>query len=81
MTFLLTIAEPAADAPSAPTVTPYGNSQRIDLTWTDNSNNETGFVILRSENGSSFAEIATVAGVRTFYDNTASTVYRFAEIV
>ncbi|MBC7782471.1 MAG: fibronectin type III domain-containing protein [Burkholderiales bacterium] len=67
---------PAAGEPDAPTAlaaAAYLNTQRIDLTWTDNSNNETGFVVLRGENGSSFAEIATVAaGVTTFYDNTAA---------
>jgi hypothetical protein len=32
----------------------------IVLTWTDNANNETGFVIQRAANGGAFAQIATV---------------------
>jgi hypothetical protein len=39
----------------------------LTLNWTDNANNETGFVIERSVNGGGFAQIAQVgANVRTF---------------
>ncbi|MCX6743193.1 MAG: fibronectin type III domain-containing protein, partial [Candidatus Parcubacteria bacterium] len=43
---------------------------RIDLTWTDNSNNETGFKIERKEGaGGTYTEIATAsAGVITYQD-------------
>lgn len=44
-------------------------SRRIDLSWADNSGNESGFKIERSNNGSSFSQIATVgANVTTFSD-------------
>ncbi|MBK9317106.1 MAG: PQQ-dependent sugar dehydrogenase [Acidobacteria bacterium] len=43
---------------------------RVELSWNDNSTNETGFKIERSTNGVSFSQIATVgANVRT-YANT-----------
>lgn len=58
-----------ADTPAAPTnltATAVSSSQ-INLIWTDNSSNETGFKIERSTNGSSFTQIATVnAGVTNF---------------
>jgi hypothetical protein len=43
---------------------------RIDLTWSDNSSNETGFKIERSTNGTSFSQIATVGAGVTSYANT-----------
>jgi hypothetical protein len=43
---------------------------RIDLSWTDNSNNEAGFKIERSANGTSFSQIATVGANVTTYNNT-----------
>ena len=42
----------------------------IKLTWGDNSNNETGFKIERSTNGSTFTQIATVGANATTYTNT-----------
>ncbi len=56
-------------APSALTATAVSSS-RIDLTWADNSSNETGFKIERSTDGVSFAEIATVGANVTSYSNT-----------
>lgn len=50
-------------------VTAVSTSQ-INLSWQDNSNNETGFKIERSSNGSSFSEIATVGANITSYSNT-----------
>jgi hypothetical protein len=45
---------------------------RIDLSWTDNSSDETGFKILRSTaSGSGFAEIATAAANATGYSDTS----------
>lgn len=55
---------PAALAPpAAPTgLTARAVSRlRIDLAWTDNSGNESGFTIERSTDGVTFTEIATVA--------------------
>lgn len=66
-------------APSSLSATAVSSSQ-INLSWTDNSNNETGFEIFRSTDGLTFASIATVgAGVTTF-NNTglaASTQYYY----
>jgi len=46
------------------------NGDAIDLTWADNSDNETGFYIERSENGGEFALIdSTFAGVNMYSDN------------
>ena len=68
--------------PAAPTnllATAFSSSQ-IALSWTDKSNNETGFQIQRSNNGVSFALIATVgANVSTYTNNglTAATTYYY----
>jgi acid phosphatase type 7 len=43
---------------------------RINLAWTDNSTNETGFKIERSTNGTSFTQIATVAANVQSYAST-----------
>jgi subtilase family serine protease len=50
-----------------------GSHQKVNLSWTDNSNNETGFVIQRSTNGSSWTTLAQVGpGVTTYTDTTVS---------
>ena len=54
------------------------SATEIALAWSDNSNDETGFKIERSADGSSFTQIATVAADTTTYTNTgltASTTY------
>ena len=49
------------------------SSSQIDLAWTDNSGNETGFKVEQSTNGTSFAQI-TVAGPNvTRYSDTGLT--------
>ncbi len=55
-----TVATPAAVAPAnlAGTVV---SSSRIDLSWGDYSNNETGFKVERSTDGVNFTEIGTAA--------------------
>jgi fibronectin type 3 domain-containing protein len=68
-------------APSALSGAPV-NATRIDLAWTDNSNNETGFRIERCPGDacSNFAEIATVAANATTYQDLAvafNTGYRY----
>ena len=58
--------------PAAPTrliATAVSDSQ-IDLAWTDNSSNETGFKIERSPDGSTWAEIATVGTDVVTYSDT-----------
>ena len=65
-------------APSALAATPVNNNQ-INLLWTDNSGNETGFKIKRaSVTGGPYTEIATVgAGVTSFFNTglAANTQY------
>jgi len=70
-------------APSAPTslsATTVSNSQ-INLSWTDNANNETGFKIERKTgSGGTYAQIATVGANVTTYNNTgltSSTTYYY----
>lgn len=71
---------PAVTVPSAPsnlTANAVSTSQ-INLAWTDSANNETGFRIERSLNGSSFTEITTVGANVSSFNNTglaASTNY------
>ena len=60
----------APDAPSELAATAISGAQ-IDLSWTDNADNETGFEIQRSPNGSTGWELrGTVgAGVTSFSDS------------
>jgi hypothetical protein len=46
------------------------STSSIKLTWGDNSNNETGFKIERSTNGTKFSQIAMVGANATTYTNT-----------
>jgi hypothetical protein len=56
-------------APSNLVGTPVG-LKRIDLSWTDNSTNESGFKIERSNNGTKFSQIATLQAGTTTFANT-----------
>jgi len=73
----------AATAPSAPTNlnATAASSTQVNLSWTDNANNETGFRIERAPGGTtSFVEIGTVGANVTSYQNTgltASTNYGY----
>ena len=59
-------------APSGLTATPVGN--QINLSWTDNSSNETGFEIQRKiTSGGTFSTLTTVAQNVTTYNNTSLT--------
>jgi hypothetical protein len=61
---------PAVAAPSDLSATAVATNQ-IDLSWTDNSDNETGFVIERSESsGSGFSTLATLPADSTSYSDT-----------
>jgi hypothetical protein len=58
------------------------SSSQINLTWVDNDNNETGFVIQRCTGSkcTNFAQIATVGANVTSYSDTglaARTTYRY----
>ena len=68
-TLQITVVAPQLAAPSSLVGTANG-IKRIDLTWSDNSTNETGFRIERSTNGSKFSRIATVGANVTSYVNT-----------
>jgi fibronectin type 3 domain-containing protein len=68
--------------PAAPTnlLAAAISSSQIALSWTDNSTNETGFQIQRSNDGMDFALVATVnANVTTYTDGalTAGTTYYY----
>jgi regulation of enolase protein 1 (concanavalin A-like superfamily) len=73
---------PASNLPSAAPggiiATPI-SANRIDLAWTDESNNETGFKIERSINSAGFVEIAqTGAGTTAFSDSGLSPGAQYA---
>lgn len=73
--FLRTDLDPNDTPPTPPSdlVASPVSSTEVQLTWRDNSLNERGFRILRSTNGTSFAEVGTAAVDATeFTDNTAS---------
>jgi fibronectin type 3 domain-containing protein len=67
-------------APSGLTATAVSATQ-VNLAWTDNSNNETGFKVLRSSNGgSSYTLLATTAVNAVSYPDTtaaAGTTYSY----
>jgi chitinase len=68
----VTVVAPPPAVPAAPsglTATAASRS-RINLAWSDNSANETGFLIERSTNGTSFTQIATVGANVTTYAST-----------
>jgi len=63
---------PGPIAPSAPScLTATGiSSGRIDLQWTDNSENESGFEIERKPQGGAFSQIGSVAANTTSYSDS-----------
>lgn len=71
---------PVVTVPAAPsnlTANAVSTSQ-INLAWTDNANNETGFRVERSTDGANFTEIITVGANTTSFNNSglaASTAY------
>jgi hypothetical protein len=75
----------AADAqsiPSAPTnlVATAVSAYQIDLSWSDTSTNEDGFMVERSLDGTNFTQIAQLlANVTNYYDNGwfPNTIYYF----
>ncbi len=73
-------AQTGPTAPSSLTATKASSSQ-INLSWTDNSNNETGFKIERKTGaGGTYSQIATVGASVTSYSNTGlsnGTVYYY----
>lgn len=67
----LTILKDFPAAPTGLTVTPYLFT-RLDLSWKDNSSNETGFTIERKTAGGIYAKIATVGANTTKYSDTSA---------
>ena len=66
-------------APSSLSATTVSSSQ-INLSWTDNSNNENGFKVEQSTDGTTFVQIATLANNATSHGVTGlspSTTYFF----
>ncbi len=62
---------PAIAAPSNLSGSISG-SNKINLTWKDNSNNETGFLIQRKDSTNIFAAAGTVPANQTYYNDTVS---------
>jgi hypothetical protein len=64
------------DPPAAPSdlVATASSQTGLVLSWTDNSNNETGFKIERSTDGLNFVQIATVAADTESYADTALSI-------
>ncbi len=76
-----TVAAPTAPvAPSNLVASPISTSQ-INLTWADNATNETGFIVERSTDNVTFAQIATPAANATSYSDatglSAGTMYYY----
>jgi subtilisin family serine protease len=65
-----TLAQPTIPAAPSGLAATAKSRTRIDLAWTDNSGNETGFRIYRSRNQTSWTQIATVGANVTTYSNT-----------
>jgi len=66
-------------APSNLTATTFSSSQ-INLSWTDNANNENGFKVEQSTDGIAFTQIAMLASNTVSYSVTglsASTTYQY----
>jgi len=75
--YFKTAVGPPPNAPSYLIATPISSSQ-INLTWQDNSSDETGFKIERKTGSGSYSQIATVSANVTSYSNTllsANTTY------
>jgi hypothetical protein len=62
----------APEAPTGLTATVFSTS-RIDLTWTDNATDETGYKVYRSTDNVSFSVIDTIAADSEAYSDTTIT--------
>jgi len=72
---------PPAEPPAAPSaLSATAGKRKITLSWSDNSNNESGFKIERSTDGVNFSQIATTGANTTSYTNsslTTGTTYHY----
>jgi hypothetical protein len=78
-----TVTAPSGTVPAAPTSlkATAASSTAVNLTWTDNATgNETGFIVQRSTNGTTYSQVGTtLTGVTTYADSglTAGTTYDY----
>src|SRR5439155_3586380 len=78
-----TATTPGGATPAAPsnlTATAAANGMQVDLTWADNSTNETGFKVYKSTDGVNFTLLATAGANATSYTWTGAapgTAYSF----
>ena len=75
----INVINPGPTAPSALAATAPSYSQ-VNLTWTDNSSNETGFKVERSTDNVNFSVVATLGANVTSYSDTgrsAATTYYY----
>jgi len=75
-------AAPAPAAPAAPSnlTATAASATQVNLTWADNSTNESGFKVERSTDGVTFTQVATVGSNATGYTASGllpSTAYTF----
>src|SRR5439155_484853 len=81
-----TATTPGGATPAAPnnlTATAAANGMQVDLTWADNSSNETGFKVYKSTDGTNCTLIATAGASATSYSWTGAapgTAYSFRVI-
>lgn len=55
----------------------FSSSGHVNLVWTGNSTNQTGFSIERSTDGANFAQIATAGPGATSYNDQAVASYTY----
>jgi fibronectin type 3 domain-containing protein len=66
-------APPTAPAPPTNLTATVLSKTQVNLAWSDNANDETNFLIERSTNGATFAQIASVASNITSFASTGLT--------
>ncbi|MCK6478829.1 MAG: SBBP repeat-containing protein [Planctomycetaceae bacterium] len=67
--FVVGFGRPAPQAPTGLVATPV-TSTRVDLSWTDKSDEETGFEVERSVEGGAFAPLVTLAADAVSHSDT-----------
>ena len=64
------------NTPVAPVAVAKGPTS-VQLTWTVNESSATGYVVLRSTDGTNFSTVATVGKVTTYLDTTAASATQY----
>jgi subtilase family serine protease len=67
----VTYTAPIPTSPSGVTATPVSNGWVL-VRWSDNSNNESGFLVERSTNGVTWSVVGAVGANVTFFDDTTA---------